>query len=133
MENNRKRLLHKIAKEYVIDGLGDKNFEAIPYDENVTLRAPINPGGAYNPIQGKETLKSSWWAPLPDLVEKTVFLDSYVNEDLTAVTVEFYCDIINPKCRLRIMDRFKVDDAGNITDQENFFDPRSITNPGWDQ
>jgi hypothetical protein len=29
------------------------------------------------------------------------------------------------------MDRFSIDESGEITAQENFFDPRDITHPGW--
>jgi hypothetical protein len=57
-------------------------------------------------------------------------LDSYVNRDCTAVTVEFHCGILQPACTLRIIDRFTVDTDGRITEQENFFDPRAVTNPG---
>ena len=45
--------------------------------------------------------------------------------------VEFRCRIDAMSCTLRIIDRFTVNDAGEITSQENFFDPRDVTNPGW--
>ncbi len=128
---SRSDALHEIARIYVEDGLGSGNFDAIPYHENISLRAPLNPGGSAKPITGREQLKETWWAPLPQLVAGTTYLDSYVNRDESAVTVEFYCDIAQPSCRLRIVDRFKVDDNGMITEQENFFDPRDVTNPGW--
>lgn len=70
-------------------------------------------------------------APLPSLLGGVDFIDSYVNNDKTAITVEFHCRIINPACTLRIMDRFTINDEGKISSQENFFDPRDITNPGW--
>ncbi len=130
MENNsRNETLRKIARTYVVDGLGAKNFDAIPYHDQVSLRAPLNPGGSLVPITGRENLRSSWWAPLPTLVKGTSFIDSYVNQDGSGVAVEFYCDIIQPACRLRIIDRFKVNEDGKIVDQENFFDPRAVTNP----
>jgi hypothetical protein len=129
MTDQRKNDLYQIAKTYVIDGLGGKDFDVIPYHEAVILRAPLNPGGSETPITGRENLRNSWWAPLPQLVKGTTFIDAFVNEDKSAVAVEFYCDLINPECRLRIIDRFKVDDDGKITDQENFFDPRAVTNP----
>ena len=124
-------LLHKIARTYALKGLGEKNFDAIPYAENVTLRAPICPGGSENPLKGKENLRQQWWAPLPSLLGKVHLIDTFVNEDNTAVTAELHCEIINPACTLRIVDRFTVNDEGEITSQENFFDPRDITNPGW--
>jgi hypothetical protein len=127
----REALLHRIAKEYVLKGLGGKNFDAIPYDDNVLLRAPLCAGGSANPLKGKENLRTQWWAPLPGLVGRVKVIDSFVNEANTAVTVEFHCEIINPACILRIVDRFAVNDDGKITEQENFLDPRDVTHPGW--
>jgi hypothetical protein len=123
--------LHGLARAYVLDGLGKGNFEAVPYADCITLRAPLTPGGSGVPLVGRETLREKWWAPLPALVAGAEVLDTYVNRDLTAVTVEFHCHIRQPACTLRIIDRFVVDDAGRIVAQENFFDPRDITQPGW--
>ena len=82
-------------------------------------------------LKGKENLRTQWWAPLPSLVGGVDLIDSYVNKDETSVTVEFHCHIIQPACTLRIVDRFIIKGEGEITKQENFFDPRDITNPGW--
>ncbi|MDH3648520.1 MAG: hypothetical protein OEQ53_02500 [Saprospiraceae bacterium] len=131
MENNRTELLHQIARKYVNDGLGAGDFTAIPYHENVTLRAPLNPGGSELAISGRSTLEATWWKPLPDLIAGVDLIDSFVNKDLSGVTVEFHCHIANPACTLRIMDRFVIDEDGRITGQENFFDPRDVTSPGW--
>jgi len=127
----KRELLHEIARTYVQKGLGEKNFDAIPYADNVIFRAPICPGGSANPIKGKENLREQWWAPLPSLLGDVKFIDSFVNEDNTAVTAELHCNILNPSCTLRIIDRFIVNEEGKIIEQENFFDPRDITNPGW--
>jgi len=124
------KMLHQIARGYVINGLGAKNFDAIPYDDNVVLRAPICPGGSETPLTGKENLRNVWWAPLPSLVGRVDVINSYVNEHSSTVAVEFHCEIINPSCTLRVVDRFIVNKEGKITEQENFFDPRAITNPG---
>ncbi|MBA2562903.1 MAG: hypothetical protein H0V14_08310 [Chitinophagaceae bacterium] len=128
---SRTELLHEIALEYVLKGLGAKNFDAIPYDENVVLRAPLSPGGSDTPLKGKESLRMQWRAPLPSLLGETKVINTFVNKDSTAVTVEFHCNIINPACILRIVDRFKINEEKQITEQENFFDPRDVTNPGW--
>ncbi len=130
-EAERKQQLHNLAKSYVIDGLGAGNFNAIPYHVDVELRAPIHPMGSQQPMTGREFIKENWWAPLPDLVASTDLLATYVNENLTKVTAEFFCHIKEPACTLRIVDRFTVDENGKITDQENFFDPRDLTSPGW--
>jgi hypothetical protein len=129
--SKRRAQLHAIARNYVTEGLGKKNFDAIPYDDNVSLRAPLCPGGSAVPLSGKERLREIWWAPLPKLVAGVQVRDTFVNENLTGVTVEFHCSILEPACTLRIFDRFKVNAEGKITEQENFFDPRDVTNPGW--
>ena len=125
----RSRLLHQVASNYVVNGLGGKNFDAIPYHKDVVLRAPLCPGGSNTPLKGKENLRSQWWAPLPSLLKGVDIIDSYVNSEETAVTVEFHCHILQPACTLRVIDRFIVNDEGEIIDQENFFDPRDVTNP----
>lgn len=130
-DTERKRQLHSIAKNYVIDGLGAGNFNVIPYHENIELRAPIHPMGSQQPMNGRDFIKENWWAPLPGLVAGTDLLDTYVNENLTKVTAEFFCHIKEPACTLRIVDRFEIDSDGKIISQENFFDPRDITSPGW--
>jgi len=127
----KKELLHQIARTYVLNGLGEKNFDAIPYADDVILRAPIRPGGSANPIKGKENVREQWWAPLPSLLGDVEFINSFVNDENTAVTAEFHCNILNPSCTLRIIDRFIINEEGKIAEQENFFDPRDITNPGW--
>ena len=124
-------LLHSIARNYVLNGLGGKNFDAIPYHKDVVLRAPLCPGASQNPLKGRENLRTQWWAPLPTLLAGVDIIDSYVNSDESAVTVEFHCHINQPACTLRIVDRFTINEEGEITEQENFFDPRDITNPGW--
>jgi hypothetical protein len=129
--NPRTDQLHSLARSYVTEALGKGDFDAIPYSEEVTLRAPLCPGGSGVPLTGRSNLREQWWAPLPQLVAGVEVIDTYVNRDLTAVTVEFLCHIRQPACTLRIIDRFKVNEAGQIIEQENFFDPRNVTNPGW--
>ncbi len=127
---NDAQMLHQIARDYVTNGLDAKNFDAIPYDDNVILRAPLCPGGSEFPLAGKENLRNIWWAPLPSLIAKVELIDSYVNEENNAVSVEFHCWIINPACVLRVVDRFIINEEGKIISQENFFDPRAVTSPG---
>ncbi len=115
-ETERKKQLLDMAKSYVVNGLGAGNFDAIPYHEDVELRAPIHPMGSQQPMNGRNFIKENWWAPLPDLVAGTDLLDVYVNENLTKVTAEFFCHIKEPTCTLRIVDRFTVDEDGKITD-----------------
>ena len=126
----RSEKLHKIAKDYVLNGLGEKNFDAIPYTDDVELRMPLLAGGNESPLTGKENLREQWWAPLPGLLKGVDLIDTFVNKSETGVTVEFRCHIIEHACTLRVVDRFFVNEEGQITHQENFFDPRDLTHPG---
>jgi hypothetical protein len=119
--------LHAIARGYVTEGLAKSNFDAIPYHAEVELRAPLCPGGSMVPLVGRDALRHTWWAPLPALVEHVDVLETFVNRDLTAAAVEFLLTISTPACTLRVIDRFTIDAAGEIVAQENYFDPRPLT------
>jgi hypothetical protein len=60
-------------------------------------------------------------------------LDHYVNEALTSIIAEAEITMtrVTPPATLRVADRFTVNAAGRIVEQENHFDPRDVTNPGW--
>ncbi len=122
--------LHQLARSYVAS-LGSGDFDGIPYAENVELRAPLCPGGSAVPLIGIDNLKEQWWAPLPEMVSDVEIVNSYVSENQSSVVVEFMLRIDSIPCTLRVMDRFSVSEEGMITSQENFFDPRDVTNPGW--
>ena len=126
---SKTEMLQQVARDYVIKGLGEKEFDNIPYVDDVVLRAPLTAGGSRVPLRGKENLRLHWWAPLPGLLKKVTLLDTYINELHSSVAVEFHCELIEPACTLRIIDRFKVNELGQITEQENFFDTREVTNP----
>ena len=123
----------------IIDGyfaaLQQKDFSAIPYDDHVTLRAPLARGGVNNPLVGKSTLHAEWWIGLEPALEgvEIVVLDYYLNESLTAICAEalITINVVSPPATLRVADRFTVNAEGKITEQENHFDPRDVTNPGW--
>jgi len=124
--------LRAVAEAYFA-ALAKKDFSGIPYDDNITLRAPLAPGGVNNPLRGKEALRTVWWEPLVPALEgaKVTVLDYYFNEKLTAVCTEALIELANPPVTLRVADCFTVNAAGRITEQENHFDPRDVTNPGW--
>lgn len=60
----RRAQFHAIARTYVTESLGKKNFDAIPYADNITLRTLHCPSGADAPLTGKIALCAVWWAPL---------------------------------------------------------------------
>ncbi len=130
----RKEQLRKIVDRYFA-ALSQKDFSAIPYDDNITLRAPLAPGGVNHLLVGKSELHAQWWIPLePALagVEITI-LDYYLNESLTAICAEalITINVVAPPATLRVADRFTMNPEGKVTEQENHFDPRDVTNPGW--
>jgi hypothetical protein len=130
----RREQLRNIADGY-FEALRRKDFSAIPYDDNATLRAPLAPGGVNQPLAGKDALYSQWWIPLEPALEgvEITVLEHYFNESLTAVCSEatITLNVVSPPATLRVADRFTVNAAGKITAQENHFDPRDVTNPGW--
>ena len=111
--------------------LAKKDFEAIPYDDNVSLRAPLCPGGVHTPLVGKGALRTIWWPPLVPVLGEARVLDHYINEKMTAICTEALIATVNPPVTLRVADRFTVSAEGKISEQENHFDPRDVTNPGW--
>ena len=126
----RRAKLRAVAEAYFA-ALAKKDFVAIPYADNVSLRAPLCPGGVDTPLVGKEALRTIWWPPLVPTVGDVKVLDHYINDDLTAICTEAVITTVNPPATLRVADRFTVSAEGKILEQENHFDPRDVTNPGW--
>ena len=59
-------------------------------------------------------------------------LPMYINDAQDAVVVEGQVEVLlDPPVRLRVADRFRLNDQGLIAEQTNYFDPRDVTNPGW--
>ena len=126
--DKRKTQLEQAARGY-FEGLARKDFDLIPYHDDVVLRAPLAPGGMHRPLVGKEKLRERWWTPLPAILGAVKVFDLYYNDDLTAVVAEAEVEVTTPKVLLRVADRFTVDDVGKIVEQVNHFDPRDVTNP----
>ena len=128
--STRRAQLRAVAEAY-FTALANKDFTAIPYDENVILHAPLAPGGVHTPLVGKEALRTIWWPPLVPALGAVKVIEHYMNEQLTAIITEAEINTIHPQATLRVADRFTVNAAGKIVEQENHFDPRDVTNPGW--
>ena len=130
----RKDQLRNIVDGY-FEALRQKDFFAIPYDDDVTLRAPLAAGGVNHPLEGKNTLHAQWWVGLEPALEgvEITVEEYYLNESLTAICAEalITLNVLSPPVTLRVADRFTVNAEGKITEQENHFDPRDVTNPGW--
>jgi hypothetical protein len=126
--DTRRSTLRSAADAY-FDALVSRDFDAIPYADDVILRAPLAPGGSANPLTGRETLRTVWWQPMMPALENAAVnvIDYYVNADATAICVAAEITLPVAKATLRVADRFRVDANGCITEQENHFDPRALT------
>ena len=125
----RRAQLRGVAEAY-FGALAKKDFAAIPYDDKVILRAPLAPGVSITHSLAKRRYVRCggrrWFLPW----ERYTF-EHYVNEQMTAIITEAEIHTVNPKATLRVADRFTVNAEGKIIEQENHFDPRDVTNPGW--
>ena len=126
----RRAQLKSVAEAY-FSALERSDFSAIPYADKVTLRTPLTPGGVHKPLVGKAALEEIWWAPLKGAIGGVEVLDHYINDDASAICTQVLINIAGTDIVLRVVDRFAVDSEGRITEQENHFDPRDVTNPGW--
>jgi hypothetical protein len=129
-DRDRRAELRRVAEAY-FRGLSQGDFEAIPFAENVEFRAPLAPGGSAIPLTGRKTVEEIWWKPLKGAIGSVEMLDCYVNEDATEVCARALVSVAGGKVVLRVADWFRVDAEGRIVAQENHFDPRDVTNPGW--
>ena len=75
----RRAQLRAVAEAYFA-ALAKKDFVAIPYADNVSLRAPLCPGGVHTPLVGKEALRTIWWPPLVPAMGDVKVLDHYIND-----------------------------------------------------
>ena len=127
-EGTRRATLRSVADGYFV-ALKQRDFDAIPYADDVVLRAPLVPGGSANPLSGRETLRTVWWQPLVTALDGITVsvIDYYVNADATAICAAAEITLPVAKATLRVVDRFRIDADGRITEQENHFDPRAVT------
>ena len=119
----RKEQLKKVA-EFYFDSLRKKTFSTIPYSDDVVLRVPLAPGGVHNPIKGKQAVFEQWWQPLEPVLEgiSITIVDHYYNDSMTGIITKAELTLAGPGITLRVADRFIINDAGMITEQENHFD-----------
>ena len=128
---SRKDVIRQAVDGYFA-GLATKDFDRIPFAEDVSFRAPLAPGGAHQVIAGRDAVKDVWWAPMPGLLGAVTCHGVYFDDELTGAVATGEVEVLtDPPVRLRVADRFAIDDEGRIVEQENHFDPRDVTNPGW--
>jgi glyoxylase I family protein len=130
MTNDRRKLLEKVSETY-FQALREKDFNAIPVSEDIIFRAPLAPGGVQFPIEGKKALYEQWWKPLLPALDgiQINVLEHFINESLTQIITRADITIAVFGVTLRVADHFIVNEAGEITEQENHFDASPMKSP----
>jgi len=110
--------------ESFFQALRDKDFEAIPFSNDIVFRAPVVPGGSGNPLKGKKEVFEKWWKALEPALDGVEIKTAghYFNEALTEIMtkVEFTIPLLG--ATLRGVDQFVINSEGKIAMQENHFD-----------
>lgn len=120
-EAKRHAGLRAISQSY-FDGLAKKDLSAVPWAENATLRAPLNPnGGADVPIVGKANILAFLNPLLPNLGRIEVI--RHLIEGNWICTRANVGLAAGPSATLRVVDCFRIE-KGQIAEQENHYDPR---------
>ena len=122
-ENARRAQLTAVAETY-FKALADKDVSSVPWDDDIVFHSPLAPEGLDVPLQGKRAV-TEWFASLYPVLGEMKVIEHYFNEALTGVATRSDVGITNPKCTLRVVDRFTVNSEGKITAQENHYDPRA--------
>jgi hypothetical protein len=118
----RRAQLRAIAETY-FEGLAQRDLSAVPWAADVILRSPLAPGGLETPLVGQQAVRD-WFAQLYPVLGETKVLEHYYNEDLTVIASRSDVGITDPPSTLRVVDRFTINVEGEITAQENHYDPR---------
>jgi hypothetical protein len=105
------------------EGLARKDFASVPWADAVVFRAPLVSGGTDVPLIGRDAVLAFFNALGPNLGQVRI-VGHFMNEDLTAIMTKAEVGVLQPACVLRVADMFEVDAQGQITAQENHFDPR---------
>jgi hypothetical protein len=103
--------------------LAQKDVSAVPWAADVILHSPLAPGGLETPLVGRQAVRD-WFAQLYPVLGETKILEHYCNEDLTVIASRADVGITDPSSTLRVVDRFTINAEGEITAQENHYDPR---------
>lgn len=78
---------------------------------------------------GINNVFEQWWQPLEPLLEGITVdvLDHFYNEDQTAIISRADFTLKDSGIILRVADRFRISEEGDIIEQENHFDASPLT------
>jgi hypothetical protein len=120
--HERRAQLKAIAEAYFA-GLAQRDMSAVPWAADVVLHSPLAPGGIETPLVGEQAVRE-WFAQLYPVLGSTKVIEHYYNEALTVIASRADVGITSPPSTLRVVDRFTINAEGEITAQENHYDPR---------
>ena len=123
---DRRSQLVTVADAY-FRGLAQKNMSQVPWHPDVVFRGPLAPG-APEPLRGSAAVRS-WFEGLYPALGPVEVIEHYVGEGERSIATRADVHITQPPSVLRVIDRFIVDDAGLIVEQENHYDPRPALEP----
>ena len=115
------------AADAYFQGLAAKDVSQVPWHDDVSFRGPLAPGFP-DAMRGRESVVGFFEALYP-LLGRVEVIDHHVNDAGTAIATRADVAIASPACTLRVIDRFVVDAAGLIREQENHYDPRPALAP----
>jgi hypothetical protein len=115
------------AADAYFQGLAQKDVSGVPWHHDVVFRGPLAPGFP-GPLVGRASAVE-WFAGLYPALGAVEVIDHHVNEAETAIATRANVYITQPPCVLRVVDRFVIDAAGEIREQENHYDPRPALAP----
>jgi hypothetical protein len=135
-DGDRRKLLIDIVHTY-IRAITTRDFSAMPYSHDVTLRSPFTSQGVRQQLRGRDSLYRDWWKALVlDPPEREVdfhVTELFFNDELTSVMAEMVITdhLVDPPVTLWAAERFTLNEAGEVVDQINHFDVRDAVMPGW--
>ena len=123
----RRAQLKSISETYFA-GLAKRDVSSVPWHDDIVLRSPLAPEGLEVPLRGKSAV-IQWFESLYPVFGETRVIEHYFNGSLTVIATRADVGITEPPCFLRVVDRFTVNASGQITEQENHYDPRPAIRP----
>jgi SnoaL-like protein len=123
----RRAQLKSISEAYFA-GLAKRDVSSVPWHDDIVLRSPLAPEGLEVPLRGKSAV-IQWFESLYPVLSETRVIEHYFNGSLTVIATRADVGITEPSCFLRVVDRFTINASGQITEQENHYDPRPAIRP----
>jgi hypothetical protein len=94
----------------------------VPWHPDVIFRGPLTPE-APAPLYGHAAVQA-WFAGLYPALGRVEVIEHHIGDGRRSIATRADVHLTRPPSVLRVLDRFVVDDAGLIVEQENHFDPR---------